>query len=268
MKYKLFLVLGVASAMSASVFADSFINGGFDTGTTNGWTLHSGTWSASSPGTINNSWQGDSAVITSASATDANTSNQLREVLQGTDSFRLNNAATGAHYSTVSQTVNSYTNADFYFGFAAVLEDPGHPEVQEPKFSFSIFDVTKGQLLYNVAFNSANMAAQGIAYHAGKTDWKYTDWNVVHVDTSLLRGDTFTITASAYDCSLGGHGGYAYIDSFQSMVPVANAGVSFTLLQADNLIEAVPEPTSIVLWSLGGIALCWYGKRRQAQRAA
>ena len=263
---KIIFAVGVISAMTASVFADSFVNGGFESGTTNGWTLQSGTWSSSNPGTINNSWQGDSAIIDSVTGgitnKDANTKGNLAEVLQGNNSFRLNNAANGAHYSVVSQTVSNYTDANLYFGFAAVLEDPGHPQVQEPKFSFSIFDVTKGQVLYNVAFNSDDMAAQGVAYHAGTSDWLYTDWNVIHVNTSALRGDTFTITASAYDCALGGHGGYAYIDSFQPTLPDPNPGVSFTLLQADNLIQAVPEPTSIVMWSLGGLALLWGGKRR------
>ena len=264
---KIILAVGVISALTASVFADSFINGGFESGTTNGWTLQSGTWSASNPGTINDKYQGDSAIIDSVTGgitnKDANTGGNLSEVLQGNYSFRLNNAANQAHYSVVSQTVNNYTNADLYFGFAAVLEDPGHPQVQEPKFSFSIFDATKGQVLYNVAFNSDDMAAQGVAYHAGTSDWLYTDWNVVHVDTSLLYGDTFTITASAYDCALGGHGGYAYIDSFQPTRPEPNPGVSFTEIQANNLIQvAVPEPTSVVMWSLGGLALLWGGKRR------
>lgn len=270
---KIILAVGVISAMTASVFADSFINGGFESGTTNGWTLQSGNWSASNPGTLNNSNQSDSAVISNTNATDANTLGNLYEVLQGNDSFRLNNAAKGWHYSTLSQTVSNYTDANMYLGFAAVLENPnsGHTPAETPKFSFSIYDNTTHTTLYDISFNSLNTngATLGVTWHKGlvnngnKSVWYYSDWNVVHIDTSTLLGDTFTVSVSAYDCALGGHGGYAYVDSFQPTEPIANPGVTVNVhvLQANELLST-PEPTSVVMWSLGGLALLWGGKRR------
>ena len=270
---KIIFAVGVISAMTASVFADSFINGGFESGNLTGWTLKSGDWNSSLQQTTNNAYQSDSAVITNNTLKDANTGGNLYEVLQGNDALRLNNPAIGAHFSTLSQTVSNYTSSDMYFGFAAVLEDPtngGHTEQQTPQFRFSIQDVTKGTTLYDIQFDSVNGGSQGVGWHIGNSTgtgiWKYTDWNVVHVDTSSLtglNGDTFTISVAAYDCALGGHGGYAYVDSFQPTVPIANPGVTVNVhvLQANELLST-PEPTSIVMWSLGGLALLWGGKRR------
>jgi len=159
-----------------------------------------------------------------------------------------------------------------YFGFAAVLEDPngGHSASETPKFSFSIYDNTLSKTLYSIAFNVLNAASTGIVWHNGLTTgngtWKYSDWNVVHVDTSILsgyNGDTFTVTVSAYDCALGGHGGYAYVHSFQNNLPVANHG-SFTLLQADQL--NVPEPGTILLLGASLLGLCVGGFKRLVRK--
>ena len=157
-----------------------------------------------------------------------------------------------------------------YFGFAAVLENPdsGHTGAQTPQFSFSIFDVSLGRSLYSVAFDSLNAASMGVTWNTGlrnggnSSTWMYTDWNVIHVDTSVLsgyNGHTFTVSVAAYDCALGGHGGYAYVDSFQNSLPVANHG-TFNLLQADQL-GSVPEPGALWMCLMGMLSVCWrYGR--------
>ena len=78
----------------------------------------------------------------------------------------------------------------------------------------------------------------------------YSNWNVVHVDTSAVTGDTLVLTVMAYDCALGGHGGYAYVDSFQPTAPVPNPGITVNNIEAATL-DSVPEPGSFVLVGLG-----------------
>jgi len=282
----LFLVVGIIGAMTASVFADTFLNGGFEDGSLADWTKSGGTWkqTPAAPGGVisyNNSGDpGKSAVIHdpltggNASVFDANTLGNLAEVLQGDYSARVNNSDPNSHFSTLTQTVSNYTDPNMYFGFAAVLEEPSnvHPEAAAPHFSFSIYDVTASTMLYDIAFNVYNAADSGIAWHNGKVTggntWKYSDWNVIRVDTSgLLSGHEFTVSVSAYDCAWGGHGGYAYVDSFQPTEPIPNPGVTMHLIDANNIVAAVPEPTAICLWALGGLALCWYGKCRQSKSA-
>ena len=252
--------------MAVPAFAGSvnFDNPGFESGNASGWTLHSGDWNTNGQ-TLNDSHQGDSAVISNASATDANTNGQLHEVLAGSDSFRLNNEANGAHFSTLTQSVTNYGSSDMYFAFAAVLENPlsnPHTAAECPKFTNNLVDVTTNTSLYAISFDSRNAVSQGITWHAGLNDpgnsstWMFSDWNIVHIDTGALIGDTLTLTVMAYDCALGGHGGYAYIDAFQPDPIIPNAGIAVNQIQASSLasgsVAAVPETST---WVMGLLAL-------------
>ena len=257
----------VVTAMAVPAFAGSvnFDNPGFESGNASGWTLHSGDWQANTSETVNDSHQGDSAIITGAATTDANTNGQLHEVLAGNDSFRLNNAANGAHFSTLTQSVTNYGNSNMYFGFAAVLENPSNPhtEAQTPKFSFNLVDNTTSTSLYSISFDSRNAVSQGITWHAGldvpsnTSTWMFSDWNIVHIDMSTLVGHDLTLTVMAYDCALGGHGGYAYIDAFQPDPIIANPGITVNHLDVTPsgsvvTAAAVPETST---WIMGFLAL-------------
>jgi hypothetical protein len=101
---KCLLVMATFCVTTVSAIATTFINGGFEAANLTGWTLHSGTWNSTSQ-TQNDSQQGDSAIVSSSGTTDANTLGHLYEVLEGSDSLRLNNSANGAHFSTLTQTV-------------------------------------------------------------------------------------------------------------------------------------------------------------------
>ena len=288
---KFILAIGVAVLTATAALADSFINGGLETGAFSGWTKGGGTWSAGNPSgepvVLDPSGDpGKSTIIhdanglAGASVFDANTGDALAEVLSGNYSAQINNADKNSHYSTLTQTVNDYTDNNLYFGFAAVLLEPSNPhqETAAPHFAFSIYDNTINSNLYDIAFNVYNAADSGIAWHNGLTvnsaqdgagTWKYSDWNVIHVDTSAmtgLNGDSFTVSVSAFDCGWGGHGGYAYVDDFQPTRPTANPGVTMNIIDANSIgnIMAVPEPASVALWLLGGLAVVKFGKRQRA----
>ena len=268
MKKSLLSACAFTVALAVPAFAGSvnFDNPGFESGDSSGWTLHSGDWNSNSQ-TLNNSHQGDSSIITGAGATDSNTLGGLQTVLAGNDSFRLNNAANGAHFSTLTQSVTNYGNSDMYFGFAAVLENPlsnPHTAAECPKFSFNLVDVTTNTSLYTISFDSRNAVSQGITWHAGlntnhdgTATWMFSDWNIVHIDTSTLVGDTLTLTVMAYDCALGGHGGYAYIDAFQPDPIIANPGITVNHLDvtpSGNVVAAAAVPETST-WVMGFLAL-------------
>jgi len=266
MKKSLLPICAIAT-MAVPVFAGSvsFDNPGFEAGDASGWVLHSGNWNSNSQ-TVNDSHQGDSAVITGAGVTDSNTLGGLQTVLAGDDSFRLNNPSNGAHFSTLTQTVTNYGSSDLYFGFAAVLENPfSNPHTAEecPKFSFNLVDVTTNTSLYAISFDSRDAVSQGITWHAGldtthdgTATWMFSDWNIVHIDASTLIGDTLTLTVMAYDCALGGHGGYAYIDAFQPTPIIPNAGIAVNNLDVTPggvvNVAAVPETST---WVMGFLAV-------------
>lgn len=274
---KLLPVMGIASAMTFPVATAAFVNGDFESGAFTGWTKAGGLWEESPQNSGNvvifsNVDPNVSAIIHDAGGTagatvfDPNTNGNLAEVLQGNYSARLNDQTNGYHFSTLSQTVTNYTANNMYFGFAAVLQEPSneHPEAAAPHFSFNIYDVTTSTTLYNIAFNVYNAAASGMAWHNGYTDgngtWKYSDWNIIHVDTSALsglNGDTFQVQVAAYDCGWGGHGGYAYVDSFQPTLPDPNPGITPNVINA-NEITSVPEPASMLATAVllaGGLQL-------------
>lgn len=264
----LFLTPLLLTALTAPAFAGAFQfdNAGFEGGDASAWTHESGTWNSSGTETLNNSHQGDSAVITGAGNTDSNTLGGLQQVLSGDYSYRLNNAANGAHFSTFSQSVTNYQSNDLYFGFAAILENPltnPHTDAQTPKFSFTLFDDTANTALYSISFDSRDAVSQGITWHAGlntshdgAATWMFSDWNIVHIDTSLVYNHSLSLTVRAYDCALGGHGGYAYIDSFQPTPITPNAGVTVNQLNVtpDGVVNvsAVPETST---WVMGFLAL-------------
>ena len=279
---KIFIATCLFTAIVLPAFAGTgdFTNGGFEDGSLNGWTLHSGDWYSNGSQTVNDSHQSDSTVIQNTTGnlatgpTDANTNGHLQEIFNGSYSARLNNAANGSHFSTLTQTVSGYTGSDLYFAFAAVLENPSNPhtEAQTPKFSFSIFDVTKSLNLYFVAFDSRNASSQGVTWNTGVTTdntstWMYSDWNLIHIDATPLKGDTITVTVLAYDCALGGHGGYAYVDTFQPTEPTPNPGVTVNKIEANTLVS-VPEPSTLGLWMVGGMLLLGARKLRGARSAA
>ena len=253
------------TVLALPAFAD-FTNGGFESDSLNtltgptGWTLHSGNWNTSGV-YFTDANQGLSTVITGTAVTDPYTNGNLLEVLSGTNSYRLNDSSPNYHFSTLSQTVTAYTGNDLYLAFAAVMEDPNHAEGQNPHFAFSIFDQTTSTSIYNVAFDSLGTGAPGIVWHLGTSDWKYTDWSVVHVDTSSLVGHDLSVQVEAYDCALGGHGGYAYVDAFSPYAPVPNDPATPINQLEGATLEQVPEPSSFLLMGVGAAALAFLRRR-------
>jgi hypothetical protein len=83
----------------------------------------------------------------------------------------------------------------------------------------------------------------------------FSDWNIVHIDTSTLIGHTLSLTVMAYDCALGGHGGYAYIDAFQPDPIIPNAGVTVNNIEAASLVPGVAAVPETSTWVMGVLAL-------------
>ena len=263
----------VLAALSAVPVSAQFINGGFESGTTAGWTKDGGTWHANpadeSQAIFHNTGDpGKTALISNPNLTDALTSNKLYEVLGGTYALRVNNEDGESHYSVVRQSVTCAAN-DLYFGFAAVLEVPydGKLEPMAPHFSFSVVDATQGKTLYYENFDSTLTSnVPGFVWHNGTVDdnniWKYSDWLILHMDTSSNLTDQLMVTLAAYDCAWNGHGGYAYVDGFGATIPTINEQV--TPYRIVDLVT-VPEPGSVVLGGLGCLAL-YYRRRIRSLR--
>jgi hypothetical protein len=242
----------LVGTLTSSAFANSFVNGSFESGNLSGWTQSAGyltygqTTNNLNPASF---MSGGSQYNISANASgtvtaglDANTDNHLQKVYGGTYSARVNDGNRDYSVSVLSQTVNNYTDSNIYFAWAAVLES-SHGTTDSDVFQLYLTDNTTGSTLYNVTYNSANAASASL-FTESSTGWYYTDWQVANLDVSKFAGDSFTLTLLASDCPYGGHAGYVYLDGFGAVVPP---------------VSNTPEPATLALTGLGvigvGIAL-------------
>jgi hypothetical protein len=231
---KVMLLTLMALFVATAATAD-FTNGGFETGDFSGWTKNGGSFTGSysysgDPGKSAIVTLGNDPIIASGGGT-------LSMVYNGTYAARVNDGDAfytgwgGYHFSTISQSV-VWSDPHIYFAWAAVLQEPGHPHAYEPNFQVILKDETTGTTLYSKFFASDTIPAsllKSVTASDGYT-WKYTDWQVVDLDTSAVMGDTLTLTLLASDCGYGGHSGYAYLDGFGAVVPPVTTPIPGSLL--------------------------------------
>ena len=183
----------------------------FESGNLNGWTTSSGYNPA-----YNNlgccQSNGGAQLVTTGSGVDACGGFPL-VAAGGNFSVRLGNNGTGGIADRLEQTFAvTTTNANFTYKYAVVFEDPGHALADQPKFQIEMLDSNGVQIpctYYNVA------AGQNIPGFINSTNCAgvvYKPWTNVSVDLTSFVGQNVTIRFTTYDCALGGHYAYAYID--------------------------------------------------------
>ncbi len=154
--------------------------------------------------------------IINAAGTDPNTGGALSVLPPGgTSCCRLGNANVGdqAERLEYSMMVNS-SNSIFMYQYAVVLENPGHIYSHQPKFSIYVLN-SAGNLIdtvcgkYEVVSSGEipGFNTYGLSPHIVK--WK--DWTTVSIDLSPYIGQNISIQFTTYDCTEGGHYGYAYL---------------------------------------------------------
>lgn len=192
-------------------FAGPCINIDFENGSMNGWTASSGFHPGFNPlGCCPN--PGGQQLVTSGAGTDP--AGGFPVVAPGGNfSLRLGNNITGGEADRIAQTfLVSAANANFTYRYAVVFQDPGHTASQQPAFKVEMLDSTGTQVpctFYNVA---AGGNIPGFFTSQTQPGVVYKPWTNVLVDLTSYIGQNITIRFSTYDCALGGHYGYAYID--------------------------------------------------------
>ncbi len=131
----------------------------------------------------------------------------------GNFSVRLGDNNTGGVADRLEQTFNvTPANANFTYRYAVVFQDPGHTIAEQPKFEIEMLDSSGTQIpctYYNV---SAGQNIPGFINSTNCANVVYKPWTNVSVDLTNFIGQNVTIRFTTYDCSLGGHYAYAYID--------------------------------------------------------
>lgn len=153
-------------------------------------------------------------VCTDTSERDPRTNNQLRTVYPGSSgTVRLGNPRTGAEAEAITYALHVDTTyyALLLLHYAVVLQNPDHSLLQQPRFRLEILDgddhvidPTCGTADFHASSSLGWNSYYGIL-------WK--DWTTVGFDLTPYHGQTVHVRFTTYDCSQGGHFGYAYFNA-------------------------------------------------------
>lgn len=129
------------------------------------------------------------------------------------------------HAERATYTFTVPTNTAAYsviFNYAAVLQNPNHTSLEQPKFTAQIFDITDNVYINCPSFvfvsgtalpgfKVIKAAASGGARGA-PADTYYKDWSTATIDLHNYAGKQVRLEFTTNDCYPGGHFGYAYLD--------------------------------------------------------
>ncbi len=225
------------------------INIDFENGNFGGWTPTSGFHPLFNPlGCCPNA--GGQQIVMSGTAVDP--SGGFPVVAPGgVFSLRLGDNITGGEADRIEQTfLVSAANANFTYKYAVVFQDPGHIASQQPAFNIEMLDSLGIQIpctFYNVA------AGGGIPGFVNSTNTPgviYKPWTSVIVDLTNYIGQNVTIRFSTYDCALGGHFGYAYIDGICASFV---SGTNDTICTGGTKNYCAPTGFGSYVWNGSGI---------------
>ncbi|MDR1544266.1 MAG: hypothetical protein LBS50_07685 [Prevotellaceae bacterium] len=186
---------------------------------------------------------------------DPRTDSLLRTIPDGgLASVRLGNWKTGSEAEALTYTFTvdpQYTV--LVMQYAVVLQDPGHPAENQPKFTLEILNAQNQPIdptCGNVNFVPGTSSIDGDTWHiAGADDpyekriWK--EWTTVGLNLQAYAGQTLKVRLTTYDCSQSGHYGYAYL-----ILDCAKGELEG--LSCRNDVNGVCAPE--------GFRYCWYKK--------
>ena len=249
-----------------------FSNGGFESNSYAGWTLAGGTnpGLAGTPAFTSASVQiagttpGPASIV--ATVTDPRAPTIVLPRV-GTYTAKVNDEGTGALLTKLVQS-DVVTAADIdpadakphiRFAFAPVMDDPGHSPDEQPYFYVGVRKVSDNSILFE---QFAYSGQPGVNFLQGSGTWKYLPFQDVDIVLpSDAVGERIELTVIAADCSLGGHGGYVYVDGFGSG-HVGSGGNGTTA------VNTTPVPTldgTALLLMAGVLGLVGWQAMRQAR---
>ena len=222
-------VLGARSAHAAD-----FFNGGFETGSFDGWTQNGGEWVGGTNYPADYSF-GDSpyqsAIVEPSDVPClAGMGVSVNQVRSGSYAARINSndsyitgGFANCHFSQIQQTVSNWNSPYFSFDWSAVLQDSGHARVSRPHFRVIVEDLTTATTIHDIAYYSDNLPPDMVQRTGPSTeDWAYTGWQHAQLNTPGLTGDTLKLTILASDCAQSGHDGALYVDNIMGTPATGN----------------------------------------------
>lgn len=252
-----FVVAAALTVAAGAAIAGGFANGGFESGTTDGWVAGGGYRysvdnSAMSPamflpGGALSKDAGIRGAVIDTDYVDPNIGAALgTTVYAGKYSYRAEDTTNGGYATAISQTVHNYTEPSVFFAWKAVLENGGHTAPESAVMQITLTDITTGELLITRSYNAGAGGVGVDSRFASQGSLFYTPtWQIEQLTIDGSRtGHDFTLSLLASDCEPTGHTGYAYLDGFGGVAP------------------PVPEPETYAML-LAGLGLVAFMKRRK-----
>ncbi|MEN9299012.1 MAG: hypothetical protein RLZZ429_1325, partial [Bacteroidota bacterium] len=129
-------------------------------------------------------------------------------------SFQLGNRQTGRIADQISYTLTvpqGVTTYNITYAYALVLQNPGHSASDQPKFVATVRDLSQPTASQKINCASREFYVGDGQNYGLYNNINYIDWQEVSFDLSQYAGKQISISFEVYDCTLGGHFGYAYL---------------------------------------------------------
>ncbi len=111
---------------------------------------------------------------------------------------------------TVPSVSGQYSMVLYY---AVVFQNPNHSAAQQPKFDVKVYDfVTGGEVGCSSYSFVATSSLPGFQTSPQGAGILYRDWTPLTIDLSTSIGKDVVVEFTTFDCTPGGHFGYAYVD--------------------------------------------------------
>ncbi len=147
---------------------------------------------------------------------DPYTNNGLQLIPPGVGQVaKLGNNGTNCGYEGLSYQLTVDTNVSglFIYHFAAVLQEPGHPPNEQPKFTVQIFDAF-GNVMATSCANFIYVAGTPGMNATCNANICWFNWRTIGISLKQYQGQTIRVVFTTYDCTRGQHFGYAYLYAY------------------------------------------------------
>lgn len=236
---KLLFYSTVSSSLLVTALANNISNGDFENGSTTGWTRQSGRFSSNGIDTRNEKYSPNISYNSASSIvqTGFDSVTGVNMVFSGDYAYRLGNSTASNHWYSIYRAFIS--DNSLQFAFSPILEYGGSGWASDPMFYIAVYDETTSEDIYY-----HEVLATDLANTVSASNFHYSGWNYVNLNTSARNGHTLTIVADVTGSAQGNYAGYAYLDAFSTS-------------------STIPEPSTYGLIGMGALALAIISRRRK-----